>query len=368
MNNKYLALMLCASVILGCESRNKSNQDANSSGFTADGDIVTVDETSALAQRLVVETVLPHEISSSFTATASVSPKPDSYAEVASPFEGRVTRILVRLGDKVNRGQALYEISSGDFMEAVKEYVESSNEVSMATSNLRRKKTLHESGIVSDRELEEAQSACSDAEASLALSKQVLSTFGVNPSSAKVGQPLRVLSPISGVVVKNSLVLGQLLSDDVEAPVAVADLSSVWVTANVKESMVQGIGKGQDVTIESSGQPVSQGTVRYVGEMLDMKTRTVPVVIECVNDGRVLKPGMFVSAVFSKTIGDAVTVPASAVFQGNGSKFVYARQEGLVFKKVPVEAENLSEGLMLVTSGLDGGENVITEGGIYLSH
>ena len=321
-----------------------------------------------LRPKLVLETIQLQDISSKFNATASVGPRPDSYAEVASPFGGRVSRILVRLGDRVYRGQALYEITSADFMEAVKEYVENSNSVSVASSNLRRKQALHESGIVSDKDLEEAQSACSDAEAALALSKQVLSTFGVNPASAKVGQPLRVLSPISGVVVKNNLVLGQILSDDEEAPVAVADLSSVWVTANVKESMVQGIAKGQIVSIESAGQTVSQGSVRYVGEMLDMKTRTVPVVIECGNAERTLKPGMFVSAIFSKAIKNAVTVPSSAVFQGDGSKFVYVCQDGLVFKKVPVETENLSTEVALVTEGLEGGETVITKGGIYLSH
>ncbi len=360
--------MLCASVILGCKSRSNSGEDNASAGFVASGDLVTVDETSALAKKLVLQTVQPQDISSSFIATATVSPRPDSYAEVASPFGGRVSRILVRLGDRVYKGQALYEITSADFMEAVKEYVENSNAVSVATSDLRRKTALHESGIVSDKDLEEVQSACSDAEAALALSKQVLSTFGVNPSSAKVGQPLRVLSPISGVVVRNNLVLGKILSDDEEAPVAVADLSSVWVTANVKESLVQGIAKGQNVAIESAGQPVGQGSVRYVGEMLDMKTRTVPVVIECSNSERSLKPGMFVSAVFSKAISNAITVPSSAVFQGNGSKFVYVCQDGFVFKKVPVETENIEEGVALVTEGLDGGETVIATGGIYLSH
>ena len=246
--------MLCASVIFGCKSKNNSDQDTATSGFVANGDMVTVDETSALAQKLVLETIQLQDISSKFNATASVSPRPDSYAEVASPFGGRVSRILVRLGDRVYRGQALYEITSADFMEAVKEYVENSNSVSVASSNLRRKQALHESGIVSDKDLEEAQSACSDAEAALALSKQVLLTFGVNPASAKVGQPLRVLSPISGVVVKNNLVLGQILSDEEEAPVAVADLSSVWVTANVKESMVQGIAKGQTVVLRTDSQ------------------------------------------------------------------------------------------------------------------
>ena len=368
MNKKYFVLMLCASVVLGCRSRNNSGEEASSSGFIANGDIVTIEQNSTLSEKLVLERVSPREISSNFTTTASVGPRPDSYAEVASPFSGRISRILVRLGDKVARGQALYEISSADFMEAVKEYVENGNAFSAASSNLNRKKALHGSGIVSDRELEEARVACSDAEAALALSRQVLSTFGVDPSSAKVGQPLRVLSPIPGVVVRDELVLGRILSDGDEAPIAVADLSSVWVTANVKESLVHGIEKGQGVGIESAGRSLSQGTVRYVGEMLDEKTRTVPVVVECPNEGRDLKPGMFVSAAFSKHLDNAITVPTAAVFQGEGSKFVYVQQEGLSFRKVQVQTENLDEDVALVTSGLEGGETVIAKGGIYLSH
>ena len=367
MKYHILALMLLASAFHGCGSRGNSGDATAKDGFKVDGDIVTVSSSSPVAGKLVLEKVIPEDIGSGFAATAVVNPRPDAYAEVGLPFSGRVTRSLVRLGDRVHRGQALYELASADFMEAVKEYVENNNAASVAASNLRRKKALHESGIVSDKELEEAESANSDAAASLALSRQVLSIFGTDPSSVRVGQPLRVISPISGVVVKNNLVLGQILSEDDEAPVAVADLSSVWVTANVKENLVSGISKGQAVDIESGGRTVVTGDVRYVGEILDDKTRTVPVMVECANQDRALKPGMFVSARFSGSMKDALTVPSTAVFQGPDSKFVYVQEEGLTFRKVPVETESLGGGRMLVSSGLEGGETVIAEGGIYLS-
>ena len=367
MKLNYLALMLSASVFIGCGSRVNSGDDSSKEGFKVEGDIVTVSSSSHVTEKLILETVSREDISSGFVTTAAVNPRPDAYAEVGLPFGGRVTRSLVRLGDRVHRGQALYEIASADFMEAVKEYVENSNAASVATSNLRRKKALHESGIVSDKELEEAESEYSDATAALALSRQVISIFGTDPSSVRVGQPLRVISPISGVVVKNNLVLGQILSGDDEAPVAVADLSSVWVTANVKDNLVSGIAKGQAVEIESGGHSIVTGNVCYVGEILDEKTRTVPVMVECANQDRALKPGMFVSARFSGSVKDALTVPATAVFQGPASKFVYVSQNDLTFKKVPVEVENLGDDRMLVSSGLDGGETVIAKGGIYLS-
>lgn len=367
MNLRHLALALSALVLIGCGSRVKTGDDPTNEGFKVEGDVVTVSASSPVTSELVLEEVNLEEIGSGFTATAAVSPRPDSYAEVALPFGGRVTRSYARLGDRVRRGQVLYEMASADFMEAVKEYVENSNAASLASSNLRRKKALHESGIVSDRELEEAESESSDATAALALSRQVLSIFGADPSSVKVGQPLRVISPISGVVVKNNLVMGQLLSEDTEAPVAIADLSSVWVTANVKENLVAGVVKGQQVEIESGGNKVTEGKVVYVGEILDEKTRTIPVVVECINHDHLLKPGMFVSARFPVAVKNAVTVPSTAVFQGPNSKFVYVCQDDLVFKKTPVEVENIEGGRMLVTSGLEGGETIITKGGIYLS-
>ena len=367
MEFKYLVLMLAASVLCGCGSRVKSADEAVEGGFKVDGDIVTVDGTSPVAGKLILEKVEREELGSGFITTASVNPRPDAYAEVGLPFGGRVTRTLVRLGDKVHRGQALYEIASADYMEAVKEYVENNNAASVATSDLRRKKALHESGIVSDKELEEAESACSDAAAALALSRQVLSIFGTDPSSVKVGQPLRVISPISGTVVKAYAPYVEGEGEEDEAPVAVADLSSVWVTANVKDNLVSGIAKGQAVDIEYGGQTIVTGKVCYVGEILDEKTRTVPVMVECSNQDRALKPGMFVSARFSGTAREALAIPAKAVFQGPSSKFVYVCQEGMTFRKTPVEVENLEEGRMLVSSGLEGGETIIAEGGIYLS-
>ena len=359
--------MLVASVIYGCRGRNSSKESDASTGFTVDGDIVTINGSSPIAEKIKLETLNAEAVASGFVATAAVSPRPEAYAEIGIPFGGRVTRSFVRLGDRVHKGQVLYEISSADYMEAVKGYVENNNAYTVAESNLRRKKTLHQSGIVSDRELEDAQREASDAEAALALSKQVLTIFGASPASVKVGQPLRVITPVSGVVVKNNLVLGQILSDDDEPPMAVADLSSVRVTANVKADLVSGISKGQEVGIESQGQITGKGKVFYVGEMLDDKTHTVPVVIECPNPDKALKPGMFVSARFSQNLQDALTIPSTAVFQGHGSKFVYVRQEGLVFKKIPVEVQSLPEDRLLVLSGLQEGDTIISDGGIYLS-
>ena len=366
MKYNYIALMLLASVLCGCRTGN-SNDGESSIGFILEGNKVKIEAGSPLEGKLKLTRLEKEDIDQGFTVTASVSPRPDGYAEVGAPFNGRVTRSAVRLGDRVYRGQVLFEMSSPDFMAAVKDYLESSNAYSVASANLNRKSSLRESGVVSEREWEDARREASDAETALALSRQVLSVFGVNPANVQMGQPLRVISPISGIVVKNNLVLGQILSDDSEPPVAVADLSRVWVTANVREGSVRNLAKGQEASvILPSGDQIT-GNIFYVGDILDDKTRTIPVVIECSNPEKALKPGMFVSARFAVKDKDAIVIPSTAAFQGKEHPFVYVQEEGLTFEKRPVRLESLDAGQMIVLEGLDEGETIIADGGIYLS-
>ena len=366
MNYKYIALMLAASVLCGCKT-GKRNDEGSSAGFTVEGNEVRIEKGSPLEGKLKLIQLHKEDLNQGLTVTASVSPRPDGYAEVGAPFNGRVSRSAVRLGDRVHRGQVLFEMSSPDFMAAVKDYLESRNAYSVASTNLSRKSSLRESGVVSEKEWEDARREASDAETALALARQVLSVFGVNPAYVEMGQPLRVISPISGTVVKNNLVLGQILADDSEPPVAVADLSRVWVTANVRENSVRSLAKGQEASVILPSGDQVPGNIFYVGDMLDDKTRTVPVVIECSNPEKALKPGMFVSARFTVKDKDAIVIPATAVFQGREHSFVYVQEEGLTFEKRPVRLESLDAGQMLVLEGLEEGETIIADGGIYLS-
>lgn len=356
MRHKYFALMLLASALCGCKTR-QGLDDGSSAGNVIQGN----------EDKMEYATVSREDRKLAFTVTASVSPRPDGYSEVGAPFGGRVTRIPSRLGDRVHKGQTLFEMSSPDFMAAVKDYLESQNAYSLASANLNRKTSLREAGVVSEREWEEARREAADAETSLTLARQVLSVFGVDPGSVRMGQPMRVISPISGVVVQNNLVLGQLLSEDSESLVAVADLSRVWVTANVRENAARGLAKGQTASvIPSSGDPVT-GTIFYVGDILDEKTRTIPVVIECANPDKALKPGMFVSAGFGTERKGVIAIPSTAVFQGAESQFVYVRKDDKSLEKRQVKTETLEKGQSLVLEGLEEGETILVSGGIYLA-
>ena len=367
MKYRLIALVLLASAIYGCGTRHTTEEAASDSGFTSDENGVTVIQDSPLSAKLVLSEVTAQVLDIQLRTTASVGYRSGSVAEIGLPFGGRVVRSFVRLGDPVRRGQALFEVSSSDYMEAVKEYQESRSAADLAIANRQRKETLHQSGMLSDREWDETCAEARNAENACELARRSLALYNVDPSSVKVGEPLRVVSPISGRIIRNDLVIGGYLAEDEEAPMTVADLSTVWVTANVKASQVAGLVAGQTVKVEIDAGHQAEGRIFYVGEVLDEKTRTLPVVIECNNGQRLLKPGMFVTVVFAHQEIEALAIPSSAVFQGKDSKFVYVQDTPGHFRMVPVQVESLEKGLQRVLSGLSGGETIIADGGIYLS-
>lgn len=368
MKYKLFALVLLASALMGCGTRQDSESaTVPAPGFLSDENGVSIISGSPLSAKLKLAVAAPQTIDMQLKTTASVGFKSGSVAEIGLPFGGRVVRAFVRLGDAVRRGQALFEVNSSDYMEAVRAYQESKSAADLAAANRQRKETLHRSGMLSEREWEEVCAEARNAENACELARRSLALFNVDPASVQVGEPLRVVSPISGRVVRNDLVIGAFLSEEEESPMTVADLSRVWVTANVKASQATGLTPGQTVTVEIDAEHQVEGQIFYVGEILDDKTRTLPVVIECENGQKLLKPGMFVTAVFARQAVQVLAVPASAVFQGRDAKFVYVQDAPGHFKRVTVQVESLEQGLQRVLSGLSAGETIIADGGIYLS-
>lgn len=367
MRYKLIVLTLVASALLGCNGNSKSDESASRPDFVSNEDGVSVVPESQLSKKIKVSKVEPQTLDIQFKTTASVGPKSGNLADIGLPFGGRVVRSFVKLGDQVGRGQALFEVNSSDYMDAVKAYLESRSASDLAIANQRRKETLHQRGMLSDREWEEICAETRNAENACEIARRGLAQFNVDPTNVHAGEPLRVVSPIAGRIVRNELVIGGYLSEEDDAPMTVADLSVVWVTANVKDTQVIGLVPGQPVKVEIDADHQVDGKISYVGELLDEKTRTLPVVIECANAERVLKPGMFVSAVFERHAASALAIPSSAIFQGNEGRFVYVQDTPWHFNKAQVRVESLDNGMSRVLSGLSGGETIIVDGGIYLS-
>lgn len=354
-------------VFAGCRQNTAATTEKE---FTFTGDEVRVRASSPIAGRLVVEPVSAGSYDASFHTVGSVRPMAGRMAEVAVPFAGRITRALVRLGDQVRAGQPIFEMSSPDFYEAVREYFENQVADKNAAANLKRREAMFEAGILSEREIEEARAEADNARNAYQMSRMALSFYHVDLERLQPGAPITVTAPISGRVVACQLTPGQYLKEDADPVATIAELSRVWVSAQVREGQIGRVGKAgsqADVLLDAAPDSPVEGRIVYVGEILDEQTRSTEVVLECANADRQLRPGMFVSVVFHAPQASALLVPAKAVFQGEQSRYVYVELEPLHFERRAVRVESAGEGMVCVLSGLSEGERIIADGGIYLS-
>jgi len=339
-----------------------------SKGLFAKGDTVFVPANSNLSAKLKMEAIHSQEHLMQVTTTGVVKPLSGHLAEIAVPFEGRIVKSFIELGQKVSTGTPLFEVSSSDYLESVRMCLQADRERELAEKNYTRKKDLMESGISSRKEFDEAKLALELAEKECEKTNAILKIYNLSSEEADLSQALIVRSPISGEIVHINITVGQYIKSDSDPIVTVADLGKIWVIARVKEKDLGAINPKDQVEVFTEGLPdkAINGFVDYIGNIMNEQTRSVDVYIECDNPGRILKSGMFVTAKFYHMLTNALIVPASSVLQDYDTSYLFVQVGPEIFVKRRVEVTSVANGKLMVRSGLENGNIIVSEGGIYL--
>ena len=368
---RHFITLLAGIIALALTSCNESNKSAQSDKETiirrAD-ESVEIPEQSPVLQKIKLQIITPSNYHSHYLTTGTVKVITGSKAELSAPFEGRITKSFVKLGQMVSAGSPVFEIYSPDYFETVKAYVQARQEKQLATSNNNRQKDLLEHGVGSKKEAEEAEAALQIASREYEKAEASLLIFNVKPDEISLGKPLIVRSPISGEIVRNNLTVGQYLKNDAEPQAEVANLSRIWVVAQVKEKnmgLINSIDSVHVITDAHPNLPIN-GIVSYVGSILDEQTRSVEVYVECRNEQKILKPGMFANVAFTHEILGAMVIPGSAVLQEEDHAYVFVQTGKNKFTKRTVTVSTGNEKDLIVNSGLAPNETIVSEGAIYL--
>ena len=363
---KYVYLLLIATAVSSCKQKEDAKENRE---FTVQGDTIIVSNESSLSRKLKTTTAIPETYYPSFTTSGVVKAIPNNYAEIASPFAGRITKSLVRLGQKVAAGSPIFEISSPEFFETTKAYYQAKQEMGLAYKSLRREKDLLLNKVGVEKEKEEAELNYELKKKDFENAKAALQVYRINPSQLTLGRPLVVRSPISGEVVKSNIVLGQYLKEDAEPVAIIANLDKVWVVAHVKEKDVSLIRNLSEVEISLVAMPEKKikGTIYHINEMMDEETRSVEVLIECNNANRLMKPGMYGSVKLTDTPSPKILIPASAVLQQEDNNYVLVSAGNNKYVKRKVTTVSATSDRLVVLSGLNSGDHVVTEGSFYLN-
>jgi cobalt-zinc-cadmium efflux system membrane fusion protein len=350
------------------ESKSEAAQAVQPGMFT-----LTADQLSHLKTAVVGKTTW----SVAVHTTGTVDWDADHTTQAITQVNGPISRILVDTGTPVKQGDPLLYVSSPDIAAAVSTYRKARNREAFNKRIVDRTKELLDNGAVALKDYESSQADFNDAMTDVQNSLQALRIFGITAQAiasaeqqgAAIDTEIAVRSPISGVIVQKLVSPGQVLQAGQTACFMVSDVSTVWVQGHIFDRDLPSVRSGD--TVQESNPSLGrafQGTVSYIGSIVDPNTRTTPVRIVTLNPGGILKKDMFVDAVIhTGSQGNTVVVPVSAVLRDDKNEpIVYVEMEPGKFEQRQVAIGGQQNGLIAITSGLQGGETVVASGGLFL--
>jgi cobalt-zinc-cadmium efflux system membrane fusion protein len=267
----------------------------------------------------------------------------------------------------------MLEVSSPDYSQLVATYLKAQDAFNLADKNYARAQDLYEHKAIAERDLQQAESDRSQAQADLNASEQAMKILGIKnpgelakaPSSAQV--PL--LAPIGGEVVERLVAPGQVLQAGTTQAFTISDMSTVWVLANVYQADLAFVHNGDAAVIQTDAYPESfHGTISYVAPAVDPNTRTLQARIVVDNPGEKLKKDMYVTAtVTAGTISNAIAVPDASVLRDDENQpFVYVATGSNQFGRRSVDIGQSQGGQTQILKGLSPGEKVVGNGSLFL--
>ncbi|MEO8006344.1 MAG: efflux RND transporter periplasmic adaptor subunit [Betaproteobacteria bacterium] len=301
--------------------------------------------------------------------TATIRANQDRIAHVAPRVSARITEVKARLGDTVKKGQTLALLDSIELGEAHSAYQQAQSQFSLATSDFERAQKLKAEDIIPEKDYLRARSEYEKAKASLRAADDKLRLLDVAHRDAEKGTgsvfPLR--SPFAGTVIEKDAVLGELARPD-KSIFTIADLSTLWIEADLFEKDLHRVRTGAAATVTVSAYPdeTFKGRLTYISSTVDKETRALVARVEVPNPGGRLKPEMFATAsIDTASTNQALTLPQDAVLLINGQAMAFV-QEGDGFEARALDLGDKFGGRVVVRGGIKEGEQVVIAGAYAL--
>jgi membrane fusion protein, heavy metal efflux system len=315
----------------------------------------------------------------------------DRSTPVFSPYAGRVTRLLARPGDSVVKGQPLFVIEAADNVQAQNDFIAAMTGMNKARSALdlaklqdTRAKDLFEGKAVplkdyqqSQATLIQAQNDMRSSQTAMEAARNKLRIFGLTDEDiatfqekGRINPETTIFAPIGGTVVQRKIGPGQYVNSGASDPVyVIGDLSTVWMTAFVRETDAANVSVGQEVTfnvLAMPGRPLS-ARINYVATAIDPATRRLLVRATIDNKDGKLKPEMFANVtIFSASDHPAVGVPRQALIYEGDQVRIWVAHEDKSIELRQIKPGLTNGDLVEVIGNLKPGEQIVTKGSLFI--
>jgi membrane fusion protein, heavy metal efflux system len=370
---EWAMVFACAGLLTGCGSSQPGQMTSFSSQATKSATPALFTIPQDQMSHVQVVTIAPTKLTRTLRLTGSVDYNAFKTTPVISQVGGPVTRILVLPGDHVTEGQVMLQVSSPDYSQLLDTYLKAADSFRLADRNYARAQDLYQHNAIAERDLQQAESDKTQAQADLNAAEQGLKILGVkNPEDLAKGPAsaeIPVLAPISGEVVERLVSPGQVIQAGQTQAFTISDMSTVWVLVNVYQGDLAYVHTGDDVLVQTDAYPDTfHGKISYVSPALDPNTRTLQARVVVDNKGEKLKRQMYCTVtVTAGTVTNAIAVPDAAVLRDDENlPFLYVENGTNQFGRRAVSIGESNNGQTQITSGLSAGDKVVGNGSLFL--
>jgi membrane fusion protein, heavy metal efflux system len=340
---------------------------------------------------LTVEPVQQRVFRSEHVTEGKIAVDEDRSTPIFSPYAGRVTKLLVKPGDHVERGQPLFTVEATDMVQAQNDFIAAATALNKARSALNlaqiidtRQRMLYEGKAVPLKEVQNARAALDAAENDLRSNDVALEAsrnrlrilgktdqeIGAFQDKGLIDPATPIFAPIGGTIVQRKVGPGQYIGTGASDPVfVIGDLSTVWLVAFIRETdaLAVHVGQALNFTVLAYPERAFPANISYVATSLDPTTRRLMVRATVNNAAALLKPEMFASVNILTSEGDnAIAVPRQAViYEGDAARIWVVRSDKSIELK-PIKVGLTSGSMIQVVEGLQLGDRVITKGSLFI--
>jgi membrane fusion protein, heavy metal efflux system len=309
-------------------------------------------------------------------AAARIQADGTRMARVGSPVDGRITKLMVMEGQHVRRGERLADLHSNQLSEAEFAFLKAYSQQQLSKRAVTRADQLLKADVIGSAELQRREAELQQATAEVAASRAQLQLLGMTETAIanlakdnKISSASEIVAPVSGTVLKRNVTIGQIVQP-AETVFVIADLSTVWLVADIPEENSGELKVGKIVRAEIAAFPgvAISGRLSFVSSIVNPETRTVQVRMDLPNPQHKYKPDMLATMVLEDTPHNEEVIPEDAIVHENNKDYVFIETGPKTFLLRPVQLGEEFNSQRVVTGGVRRGERIVLHGAFHINN
>ncbi len=339
-------------------------------------DPLEITPSDSIRKDLKIESPVTAEVGATLSVAARIEFDETRITRVGSPVMGRIATLAVREGQDVKKGQLLATLSSTGLSEAQLTLLKASSQRQLAQRAVDRARTLLDAGVIGAAEFQRREVELSQAAAEFDAARDQLNLLGMLPESIdellkgrRINSSTRVIASMDGIVLDRKITLGQVIQP-ADTVFEIADLSHLWMVADVPEQNAGRLQEGQivEATIGALPNLTLRGKLSFISHTVNPETRTVRVRMELPNPNGRYKPAMLATMVLKEHTEKRTVVPVAAVVREENVEYIFVQRAPGTFVLRPVTLGEEFDGRRVLLDGIQPADQIVTAGAFHLNN